>query len=102
MPSRADGLPPEILRQIHPDWRKNEAAYWVARDQLVGQYQGRWIAFADGKVIASGRRPVEVSHAARRLEPHAFVVCVGHEKEPFRIRRAAFPYDVGYFGERLP
>ena len=40
MKSLADGLPPEIARQIHPDWRKNEAAYWAARDQLLGQRLG--------------------------------------------------------------
>src|SRR5438552_6458216 len=54
MKSLADALPPEIARQIHPDWRKNEAAYWAVRDQLIRQYQGQWIGFADGAVIASG------------------------------------------------
>ena len=54
MKSLADALPPEIARQIHPDWRKNEAAYWAARDMLLSQYQGQWIGFADGEVIASG------------------------------------------------
>src|SRR5207244_6780924 len=38
MKSLADALPPEIARQIHPDWRKNEAAYWAVRDQLLGRY----------------------------------------------------------------
>ena len=51
MKSPADALPPEIARQIHPDWRKNEAAYWAVRDQLLSQYQGQWIGFADGAVI---------------------------------------------------
>jgi hypothetical protein len=27
---------------------------------------------------------------------------VGREEEPFRIRRASFPYDAGYPGEALP
>jgi hypothetical protein len=26
--------PPEIAQQIDPDWRKNEATYWAARDFL--------------------------------------------------------------------
>jgi len=47
MKSLADGLPAEIARQIHPDWRKNEAAYGAVRDQLLGQYRGQWIGFAD-------------------------------------------------------
>jgi hypothetical protein len=38
MKSLADGLPAEIARQVHPDWRKNEAAYWAVRDQLLAQY----------------------------------------------------------------
>ena len=33
----ADQLPPEIARQIHPDRRKNEAAYWAVREQLLDQ-----------------------------------------------------------------
>ena len=64
MKSLADALPPEIARQIHPDWRKNEAAYWAVRDQLLSQYQGQWIGFADCAVIASGTSPVAVFHAA--------------------------------------
>ena len=58
MKSIADQLPPEIARQIHPDRRKNEEAYWAVRDQLLDQYRGQWIGFADGTVIASGSSPV--------------------------------------------
>ncbi len=65
MKSLADGLPPDIARQVHPDWRKNESAYWAVRDQLMGQHKGQWIGFADGKVVAVGSRPVVVAHAAR-------------------------------------
>ena len=72
MKSIADQLPPEIARQIHPDRRKNEAAYWAARDQLLDQYRGQWIGFADGKVIASGTSPVTVFHAAEATGLHHF------------------------------
>ncbi len=102
MKSLADGLPPEIARAIHPDWRKNEADYWAGRDQLLGQYKDLWIGFADGKVIVSGSSAVQVSHAARKLAQHPFVACVGREFEPSRIRRAAFPYDSTYPVEPLP
>src|ERR1700731_3376976 len=102
MKSLADALPPEIARQIHPDWRKNEAAYWAARDMLLSQYQGQWIGFADGVVIASGSSPVEVLHAAQQSGRHPFVICVGREEEPCRIRRCTFPYDTSYPGEALP
>src|SRR5438445_11875394 len=87
----ADQVPPEIARQIHPDRRKNEKAYWMVRNQLLAQYQGQWIGFADGKVIASGSSPVTVFHAAEASGLHPFLICVGKEEQPCRIRRAAFP-----------
>jgi hypothetical protein len=87
MQSLADRLPPEIARAIHPDWRKNEAEYWAKRESLLGQYKDQWIAFADGNVVASGKRPVEVLHAARASGRHAFVTCVGREDSPFGMRR---------------
>jgi hypothetical protein len=102
MKSIADQLPPEIAKQIHPDRRKNEADYWTARDQLLGQYQGQWIGFANGKVIASGSSPVTVLHTAESSGQHPFVICVGKEDMPSRIRRASFPYDTAYPGESLP
>src|SRR5258708_40131345 len=102
MNSIVDQLPPEIAGQIHPDRRKNEAAYWAARDQLLGQYRGQWIGFAAGRVIASGSSPVTVFHAAEATGLHPFFICVGREEEPCRIRRASFPYDAGYAGEALP
>src|SRR5260370_12923650 len=102
MKSIADQLQPEIARQIHPDRRKNEEAYWAVRDQLLSQYQGQWIGFADGKVIASGTSPVTVFHAAEATGLHPFFICVGREEEPCRIRRVTSPYDAGYPGEALP
>src|SRR3954469_259135 len=102
MKSIADQLPPEIAQQLHPDRRKNEADYWAVRDQLLDQYRGQWIGFADGRVIASGIRPVTVFHAVEAMGLHPFFICVGREEEPCRIRRAAFPYDASYPGEALP
>jgi hypothetical protein len=102
MESIADQLPPEIARQIHPDRRKNEASYWAARDQLLDQYRGQWIGFADGMVIASGSSPVTVFHAAEASGRHPFFICVGREEEPCRIRRVLFPYHPSYPGEALP
>ncbi len=102
MKSIADQLPPEIARQIHPDRRKNEAAYWAARDQILQQYHGQWIGFADGSVVASGSSPVAVFHAAEASGLHPFLICVGKEEQPCRIRRVAFPYDATYAGEPLP
>src|SRR3990172_8988816 len=81
---------PDIARQIHPDRRKNEAAYWAVRDQLLDQYRGQWIGFADGRVVASGTSPVTVFHAAEATGLHPFFICVGREEGPCRIRRATF------------
>src|ERR1700730_13111304 len=89
MKSLADQLPPEIARQIDPDWRKNEAEYWAVRDQLLSQYQDKWIGFADGAVVASGSSPVAVFHAAHQAAQHPFFICVGREEEPCRIRRSS-------------
>src|SRR6266436_1767972 len=102
MKSLADELPPAIARQIHPDWRKNEADYWAVRDKLRSQYEGQWIGFADGAVIASGSSPVAVFHAAEQSGRHPFVTCVGREDEPCRMRRLISAYDTSYAGEALP
>lgn len=102
MKSLADGLPPDIAQQVHPDWRKNEATYWTVRDQLLSQYQGQWIGFANGAVVASGTRPVIVLHAARQIAEHPYITCVGREDEPYKVRRVTFAYDTSYPGEPLP
>lgn len=102
MKSLADQLPPEVARQIDSDWRKNEAEYWAAREQLLSQYQGQWIGFTDGVVIAHGGSPVAVFHAAEESGRNPFVTCVGREDEPCRMRRICFPYDASYPGEPLP
>src|SRR5947209_20000907 len=97
MKSLADALPPEIAQQIHPDWRKNEVSYWSMRDQLLSQYQGQWIGFADGAVIAAAPTPLEVFLAVQQSGRHPFVIRVGHEDEPwYCIRRVIFAYYHSY------
>jgi hypothetical protein len=103
MKSLADGLPPEIAGQVHPDWRKNEADYWAARESLLPPYQGQWIAFADGTVIAAASRPLDLFLAIQQSGRHPFVIRVGHEDEPwYRVRRAVFTYDATYPSTALP
>jgi len=103
MNSLANGLPPEIACQVHPDWRKNEQAYWAARDGLLPRYGGQWIAFADGAVVAAAPQPLQVFLAIRQSEAHPFVIRVGHEDAPwYRIRRVSFTYDAAYPGPALP
>jgi hypothetical protein len=102
MKSLADELPPEFARQIHPQWRKNESDYWAVRDHLLPLYKGQWVGFAAGKVVANGTRPVVVFHEAHKTAEHPFLTCVGHEDEPFCIRRSSFAYDNSYPNEALP
>ena len=103
MKSLADALPPEIAQQIHPDWRKNEVAYWAVRDQLLSQYQGQWIGFADGAVLVAASTALEVFLVAHQSGQHPFVIRVGHEDEPwYRIRRTSFAYDTAYPSAALP
>ena len=85
--SLAEGLPPEIARQLHPDWYRNEAEYWAVRESLLEQYRDQWIGFSNGKVVASGKRPVLVLHAAKQVDPHSYFACVGREEIGFRMRR---------------
>jgi predicted aspartyl protease len=98
----ADRLPAEIRNRLHPDWVRNEVGYWAARPQVIEAHNGRWVAFADGVVIAAGDRIVEVAHKAKQLGKHAYVTRVGFENTPQRIRRMAFAYDTNYQGEALP
>jgi predicted aspartyl protease len=102
MSTLADGLPAEIKSHVHPDWVRNEAAYWAARADIAKRYTGLWVAFADGDVIAASERIVDVAHKAKQLGKHAFVTRVGFENVPQRIRRMAFTYDTNYHGEALP
>ena len=99
MKSLIEGLPSEIAKRIHPDWKKNETDYWAHRDELLAQYRDQWIGFANGRVIVAGTSPVEVFHKAQESGEHPFITCVGHESEPSRMRRASFSYDTTYPGE---
>ena len=94
-----DRLPSEVAQRIHPNWKKNERSYWARRENLRRQYEGQWIAFADGTVIASGSSPVQVLHVAQRTGRHPFVTCVGREDTPQRMRRSVYGYDLAYPGE---
>jgi len=102
MKSLADGLPPDIARQIHPDWRKNEADYWAVREEMLAQYRDQWIAYADGAILVHGTDPIAVYVHAQQSERHPYVTCVGQEDEPWSMRRMSFPYDTTYPRVALP
>lgn len=102
MPSIADGLPADVAARVHPAWRANEAAYWAARENLKANYEGQWVAFAGGAVVAAGNSAVDILRAARQSGLHPFVIRVGAESEPCRMRLATFAYDASYPNEPLP
>ena len=72
------------------------------RDELLAQYAGQWVAFAEGRVVAAGRSAVAVTHEAGRTHPFAYEARCGHEFEPSRIRSAVFSYDAAYSVEAMP
>ena len=83
MKSMADGLPDWVRSQVSPEWFENERGYWAARDALLAEYAGQWVAFAGGRVVAAGRSPSGVSWAAREAGGAlAFVICCGAEETP--------------------
>jgi hypothetical protein len=45
---------------------------------------------------------MEVLHTAQASGLHPFVICVGREHEPSRMRRAVFAYNITYPHEALP
>ena len=102
MQSLADDLPHEIACLVPPEWRANEKNYWSVRDKLLDAYNGLWIAFVDGNIIASGTSAVDVLHDGAESGRHPFVVRVGAEFEPCLMRRLAFRYNNTYPGEPLP
>lgn len=100
--SLAEGLPPDVAKQLHPDWYKNEADYWAVRETLLAKYENTWVAFSNGAVISADKRPSKVSSEARQITAHPFITCVGREHIGLRMRRSSFPYDRTYPGEPLP
>ena len=95
MKSLADALPSEMAQQIHPDWRENEADYWSLRGNLLSQFRNRWIAFADGTVVAAAARPLDVFLAVQDSVRHPFVIRVGDEDEPwYHIRQQCAVEDI--------
>lgn len=95
MKSLAEGLPPKVAGQVHPQWGDNERAYWTTRDGLLAQYGGKWVAFAEGSVIAFGPRPLEVFHAGQSSGRHPYIGRVGAEHEPCAMRRSSCFFDLG-------
>jgi hypothetical protein len=97
-------LPKRLVAKMPAEYLANEAEYWQQREELLADYSGRWIAFDQGQVVASGSNFNEVlDQTGRTGHPLAYVDCVGAEGETcFRSRRVEFSYDTGYSPTTLP
>ena len=49
---------------IHPQWRRNEEAYWAQREELLRRHRAQWVGYADGEVIVT----MTQTHS-QRIEP---------------------------------
>ena len=105
MPRRLVPDLPGSLRDAMPaEYLANEMKYWRVRDQLLVQYAGKWVAFHNGQVIASGDDFTAVmDEAGRKGYPAAYIDKVGEEGTlRFRCRRTTFDYNTGYTPTALP
>ena len=100
--SFASGLPPEVAAAVHPQWKGNERSYWEHRDQLLAEHRGHWIAYDSGEVVVSGDSPADVLHRSKQMARHCYLVRVGCEDQPCRMRRVTFAYDRSYGEEPMP
>ena len=101
MASMADGLPEWVRSQVSAEWFENERGYWAAREGLLAEYGGQWVAFAGGRVVAAGRDSSAVLHGARAQELVPFLALCGREEWAPRVRREVFPYDATYPGSAV-
>lgn len=96
-------LPEEQKKRLHPDFIKNEQKYWHMRDQLLKQYQGKWVAIHQGQVVAVSQDLFDITDQVGQLGCHAYIAKVGEEDQVvFQVRRTDFAYDTSYQPFALP
>lgn len=96
-------LPEEQRKRLHPDFLKNEQQYWQMRDRLLKQYQGKWVALHQGKVVAASEDLFHITDQVGKLGCHAYIAKVGEEDQVvFQVRRRDFAYDTSYHPFALP
>jgi hypothetical protein len=101
--TQTSNLSHDQQQRLHPDFLSNEQAYLSMRDNLMGQYQGQWVAVQGGKVIAAEPKLMDVTEKGFAGGGHPYIALVGAEDAVvFRARRAAFAYDRAYQPFPLP
>jgi hypothetical protein len=96
-------LPERQKKRLHPDFVKNEQQYWRMRDQLLKQYQGKWVAVHQDQVVAVSQDIFNITDQVGQLGCHAYIAKVGEEdRVVFQVRRQDFAYDTSYQPFALP
>ena len=96
-------LPEVQKKRLHPDFVKNEQQYWRMRGELFKQYQGKWVAIHQGRVVAVSQDIFNITDQVGELGCHAYIAKVGKEdKVVFQVRRKDFAYDTSYQLFALP
>lgn len=75
-------------------FEQEEQAYWQQREELLKQYEGKWVAIVGGQVVAVGDQMNKVAAEAFRKTQSGvmFVTLVGEEDVEFRIRQVTSGY----------
>jgi hypothetical protein len=60
--------------------KENREEYWKQRDALLNQYEGKYIAFSNGKVLGCSDDPYEIATYIEK-DPTIFTTLVGKEKK---------------------
>jgi hypothetical protein len=72
-------------------FEQEEQAYWRQRDELLTQYEGKWVAIVGGQVVAVGEQMHKVAAEALRKTGSGlmYVNRVGGEDLFLRVRSIA-------------
>lgn len=71
------------IEQLLPQsFRQDEIDYWQVREKLLKIYKGKWIAFHQRKIIASGCDLYQVTlEAFQKSKQGAYITRVGEEEQ---------------------
>ena len=81
------------VEQFLPEeFKQDEQDYWQRRNNLLSDYEGKWIAFHNKEVIASGKNVYEVTLLAlQKSNSCVYITKVGEEdKLMVKVRRKEF------------
>ena len=93
------------VEQFLPEeFKRDEQDYWQRRNNLLSDYEGKWIAFHNKEIIASGDSIYEVTFLAlQKSNSCAYITKVGEEdKLMVKVRRQEFGYNLNYQPFPLP